>query len=100
MRLLLVRATFASLCGGTRRISHRACSTPTTSGTHTRARSIASVLTDGFNHPGYGPTSLTADNGADFVFRRFDALHDLDKVVLRGIITPSLAQRIALDTAT
>lgn len=60
--------------------------------------SIASILTDGFNHPGYSPTELTPATGLEFVYRRFEALHALDKVVLGSIITPSVSQRIALDT--
>jgi len=59
--------------------------------------SISSILTDGFNNPGYSPTELTLDTGSDFVFQRFDTLHSLDKVVLGSIITPSAAQRIALE---
>jgi uncharacterized protein (TIGR04255 family) len=59
--------------------------------------SITSILTDGFNNPGYSPTELKPDAGPDFVFRRFDALHALDKIVLGSIIVPSLAKRIALE---
>lgn len=61
------------------------------------AVAITTVLTNLFNQPGYDPLDLAPDAGQRFMAECFQSLHNLDKAVLRGIITPEAARRIALE---
>lgn len=57
---------------------------------------ITTVLTDMFNQPSFDTTSLSNENGMDFVASHLEALHSCDKEILREILVAPIAQQIAL----
>lgn len=61
-----------------------------------RTISIRTVLVDMFYQPGYGELQAGADSAARIVHEHLEGMHDLDKSILKSILTPDMARRIAL----
>lgn len=74
------------------------CNDDMSTGVSQRTIAIATILTDMFNQPGYGPKTLSEPASMDFFEHRLKLLHDHGKEIFGETINDDMCKRIGLHT--